>query len=109
MFEAESRRMNTEAERIALEKTHVERDSAHLEVSSNISPLFLLMQRFPLFFGRIPFLSERRGDGDFFGVFSTSSFVPSPKSQKWVSFHGSRRDTSPRKTSAIPTTVAADV
>ena len=31
-FESESRRMNTEAERIALEKTHVERDWAHLEV-----------------------------------------------------------------------------
>lgn len=33
MFEAESRKMNTEEERIALEKTHVERDSAHLEAS----------------------------------------------------------------------------
>lgn len=31
VFEGESRRMNIEAERIALEKTHVERDSAHLE------------------------------------------------------------------------------
>ena len=31
-FEAESRRMNTEAERIGLEKTHVERDCTHLEV-----------------------------------------------------------------------------
>lgn len=32
MFEEENRRMNTEEERIALEKTHVERDWAHLEV-----------------------------------------------------------------------------
>ena len=31
-FEAESRRMNTEAERIELEKTHVEKDWTHLEV-----------------------------------------------------------------------------
>lgn len=32
VFEAERLRMNTEADRIALEKTHVERDSTHLEV-----------------------------------------------------------------------------
>lgn len=32
LFEEENRRMNTEEERIALEKTHVERDCAHLEV-----------------------------------------------------------------------------
>ncbi len=35
MFEEENRRMNTEEERIALEKTHVERDWAHLEVGLN--------------------------------------------------------------------------
>lgn len=33
--------MNTEGERIALEKTHVERDSAHLEVRNFFPPFFL--------------------------------------------------------------------
>lgn len=32
LFEEENRRMNTEQERLALEKTHVERDWVHLEV-----------------------------------------------------------------------------
>lgn len=33
--------MNTEGERIALEKTHVERDSAHLEVRNFFHPFSL--------------------------------------------------------------------